>query len=101
MMYPDIFAMLGILLAMTGSSILYELLVIAVILLALFIILKLGKMLIGLVLNSIFGLIAIYLVNVLFGLGIAYNLLTLIVVAIFGIPAVAVIIILKFIGISI
>jgi hypothetical protein len=78
-----------------------EILVIAAILLVLYIILKLGKTIIGLILNSILGLIAIYLVNVIFGLGIIYNLLTLVVVAIFGLPAVAIIIILKLIGISI
>jgi hypothetical protein len=78
-----------------------EIVVIAAILVVLFIILKLGKILIGLILNSILGLIAIYLVNTIFSLGIIYNLLTLIVVAIFGLPAVAIIIILKLIGISI
>jgi inhibitor of the pro-sigma K processing machinery len=89
------------LLAISIGSVAFELVVIAAILLVLFIILKLGKLLIGLILNSILGLIAIYLVNALFGLGIIYNLITIIVVAIFGLPAVAVIIILKLIGISI
>jgi hypothetical protein len=78
-----------------------EIVVIAAILLVLYIILKLGKTILGLILNSILGLIAIYLVNTIFSLGIIYNLLTIIVVAIFGLPAVAVIIILKLIGISI
>jgi hypothetical protein len=78
-----------------------EIVVIAAILIVLYIILKLGKILIGLILNSILGLIAIYLVNTIFSLGIIYNLLTIIIVAIFGLPAVAVIIILKLIGFSI
>ena len=78
-----------------------EIVVIAAILLVLYIILKLGKTILGLILNSILGLIAIYLVNAIFSLGIVYNLLTIIVVAIFGLPAVAIIIILKLIGISI
>ena len=89
------------LLAITVGYIASEIVVIAAILLVLFIILKLGKVLVGLIINSILGLIAIYLVNVLFNLGIMYNLLTWIVVAIFGLPAVAAIIILKLIGISI
>jgi len=89
------------LLAITAGPVVSEVLVIAAILLVLFIVLKLGKILIGLILNSILGLIAIYLVNTIFSLGIIYNLLTLIVVAIFGLPAVAIIIILKLIGISI
>ena len=76
-----------------------EVVVIAAILVVLYIILKLGKLFIGLILNSIIGLIAIYLLNSLFGLGIAYNWIVIIVVAIFGLPAVAVIVILKFLGI--
>ncbi len=83
------------------GPVLSEILLIAAIMLILFIILKLGRVLIGLVLNSILGLIAIYLVNTLFNLGIAYNLLTIVIVAVLGLPAVAVIIILKLIGISI
>ena len=92
---------MNMLLAITLGSIASEVVVIAAILLVLFIILKLGKIIIGLVLNSILGLIAIYLVNTIFNLGIIYNLLTIIVVAIAGLPAVAIIIILKLIGISI
>lgn len=88
------------LLAITLGAVASEILVIAAILIVLFVILKLGKFLLGLVLNSILGLIAIYLVNAIFGLGIVYTLLTIVVVAIFGLPAVAIIIILKLIGIS-
>ncbi len=93
--------MLDILLVMTAGSIISEIIVIAAILIVLFVVLSLGKLFLGLLLNSILGLIALYIVNSLFGLGIAYNLVTIVVVAIFGLPAVAVIIILKLIGISI
>ncbi len=89
------------LLAITLGAIESEVVVIAAILVVLYIILKFGGILIGLVLNSVLGLIAIYLVNVIFNLGIIFNLLTLIVVAIFGLPAVGVIIILKLIGITV
>jgi SigmaK-factor processing regulatory protein BofA len=89
------------LLAITAGAIASEIVVIAAILVVLYVILKFGGIIIGLVLNSVLGLIAIYLVNVIFNLGIIYNLLTLIVVAIFGLPAVGVIILLKLIGISI
>ncbi len=89
------------LLAIVLGPIISEILIIAAILVVLFIILKLGNVIIGLILNSILGLIAIYLVNSLFNLGIVYDLLTWIVVAILGLPAVAVIIILKLLGISI
>lgn len=83
------------------GSVLSEVLVIAAILVVLYIVFKIGNMLIGLILNSILGLIAIYLMNVIFSLGITYDWITWIVVAIFGLPMVAVIIILKLIGISI
>ncbi len=89
------------LLAVILGPIVSEILIIAAILIVLFVILKLGNVIIGLILNSILGLIAIYLVNSLFNLGIVYDLLTWIVVAILGLPAVAVIIILKLLGISI
>ena len=78
-----------------------EIVLIAAILVVLFIILKLGKLVIGLILNSIVGLLAIYLVNSLFNLGITYNILTIIIVAITGIPGAAVIILLKLVGIPI
>lgn len=83
------------------GSVLSEILVIAAILLVLYVILKLGKFFIGLILNSILGLIAIYLINTYFALGIVINLLTIIIIAIFGLPAVAVIVILKLLGIQI
>lgn len=83
------------------SSFLYWLLIVAAIFLVIFIIFALGRVILGLLVNSILGLLAIYILNVVFGLGIAINLLTLILVAIFGLPAVAIIVILKLFGISI
>lgn len=88
-------------LTLAVGPIVSEVLVIAAILVVLYVILKLGNLLFGLILNSILGLIAIFLVNALFSLGIAYDLITVIVVAVFGLPAVAIIIILKLLGISI
>jgi hypothetical protein len=88
-------------LAVTLGPIVSEIVLIAAILLVLFIILKLGKLILGLILNSILGLLAIFAVNYLFNLGIAYNILTVIVVAITGLPGAAVIILLKLIGIPI
>jgi lipopolysaccharide export LptBFGC system permease protein LptF len=89
------------LLAITLGPLASEILVIAAILLVLYIILKSGNIILGLILNSVLGLIAIYVINALFSLGIAYNLITIIVVAVFGLPAVAVVVILKLLGISI
>lgn len=93
--------MLNILLAITLGPILSEILIIAAILVVLFIIFKLGNVMFGLILNSVLGLVALFIVNAIFGLAIVYNLLTIILVAVFGLPMVAVIIILKLIGVSI
>jgi hypothetical protein len=89
------------LLAITLGPVVSEIILIAAIIIVLFIILKLGKLILGLILNSILGLLAIFAVNYLFNLGIAYNLLTIIVVAITGIPGAVVIILLKLVGIPI
>ena len=89
------------LLALALGPVVSEIILIMAILIVLFIILKLGKLILGLILNSILGLLAIFAVNSLFNLGIAYNILTIIVVAITGIPGAAVIILLKLIGIPI
>lgn len=88
-------------LAITLGPVLSEVILIAAIIIVLFIILKLGKLILGLILNSILGLLAIFAVNYLFNMGIAYNLLTIIVVAITGIPGAVVIILLKLVGIPI
>lgn len=89
------------LLAITLGSVASEVLIIAAILLIVFVVFTLGRLLFGLILNSVLGFISIFLVNALFGLGISIDWVTIIVVAIFGLPAVAVIVILKLIGISI
>jgi hypothetical protein len=75
--------------------------IILAILLVLYIIIKGGGFILGLIVNSVLGLIAIIVVNAIFGLGIVFNLLTWIIVALFGLPAVLVIILLKLIGIPI
>jgi hypothetical protein len=96
-----LFALTNMLLAVALGPVVSEIVLIAAILLVLYIILKLGKFILGLILNSILGLLAIFAVNYLFNLGIAYNILTIIVVAITGLPGAAVIILLKLIGIPI
>jgi len=75
--------------------------IILAILLVLYIIIRGGGFILGLIVNSVLGLIAIVVVNAIFGLGIVFNLLTWIIVALFGLPAVLIIILLKLIGIPI
>lgn len=87
------------LLQLFTSSFYSEVLVILGIILVILIVFTLGRFIVGLIVNSVLGLIAIYLVNALFGLGIPYNLPVLVATAIFGLPAVAIIIILKLGGV--
>ena len=61
--------MFDLLLLVALGPILSELLIIAAILVVLFVILKLGRLILGLILNSILGLLLIWIVNALFGLG--------------------------------
>lgn len=91
----------ALLATITSGAILSEIIVIAAFLLILYVIFTVGEPILWLIVNSILGLIAIFLVNAIFGLGIVYDLLTWIVVALFGLPAVAIIILLKLLGISI
>ncbi len=78
-----------------SGSLVGEILVVAAIIVVVFLVFFLGRILMGLILNSVLGLIAIYLLNLIFGLGIPYSLAVIMATAIFGLPAVFVIIILK------
>lgn len=93
--------MLDILLGIFAGGLLSVIVMVAAIFLILFVVLKFGSIILGLILNSILGLIAIWLANSLFALGITYDWITWIVIVIFGLPAAAVIILLKMFGISI
>ena len=93
--------MLDILLGIFAGGLLSVIVMVAAIFFILFVVLKFGSIILGLILNSILGLIAIWLANSLFALGITYDWITWIVIAIFGLPAAAVIILLKMFGISI
>ena len=83
------------------NSLLSEILVIVGIFIVLYIIFKLGKFLLALLVNVILGFIAIFAINALFGIGIPWNLVVIVVTAILGLPGVALIIILKLIGIAV
>ncbi len=93
--------MMDVLFGIAAGAILSEIVVIAAIILVLYVIFKFGSVIFGLILNSILGLVLIWVANLLFGLGISFDLVTWIALAIFGLPAAAIIIVLKLIGISI
>ena len=85
-----------------AGGIVTEIISIALIFLVVYLVFKLGGKLLhiitGLVINSVLGLISIWLLNMWFALGITYSLLVIIGVAIFGLPAVMVIVILRLLG---
>lgn len=82
------------------NGILAEILLIIGIFLVLYIIFKLGRFVLGLIINVILGFIAILVINSIFGLGIPWDLINIIITALLGLPGVALIVILKLIGIS-
>ncbi len=82
-----------------GSGIVSALLLLIGIVLVVFIVFKLGKFILGLIVNIILGFIAILLLNSIFGLGIQWNWLVIVITAILGLPGVLIIVILKFLGV--
>ncbi|MCL5419553.1 MAG: pro-sigmaK processing inhibitor BofA family protein [Candidatus Marsarchaeota archaeon] len=84
-----------------GSGILSEIPLIVGAFVVLYIIFKLGKLVAGLIVNTVLGFISIYVLNSLFAFGIPWNWVVIIITAILGLPGVAIIILLKFLGISI
>lgn len=84
----------------SSASLSLALLFIEIVIVAL-IIFVLGRMIIGLLANSVLGLIAIFAINLFFGIGIPYSIPVLIVTALFGLPAVLILVILKLLGIPI
>ncbi len=91
------------LLAAGLGPLLSEIILIILIAIVLFLIFKIGKFIFrvigGLLMNSILGLVSLFILNSVFGLGLNLSLLEWIVVAILGLPAVFVIVILHLLGI--
>lgn len=79
-----------------------EIILVALIGIVLFIVFKIGKsilkLIFGIIINSILGIIAIFALNYLFKIGIPLGLATLIPTALFGLPAVGTFVILRFFG---
>ncbi len=84
-----------------AGGIVSEILIIIAIFAVLYIIFKLGNLILGLILNVILGFIAIFVLNSVFALGISIDLISIIIIAILGLPGTAIIVVLKLIGISI
>jgi predicted RND superfamily exporter protein len=82
-----------------------EILVIVAIAILLYIVYKIGKSLLkiilGIIINSILGVGVVWLVDLLFNMGIPLKVYTLIPLALFGLPAAGTLIILRFFGVVI
>lgn len=69
---------------------------------AILLIWKFGRFILGILANTILGFVTFFLVNYFFDLGIQYNNIAAIVItAVFGLPGAAVIIFLKLIGVAV
>ncbi len=97
-------ALLSLLLSFNiGSGVVSEIIIALLIALVLFIVFKIGKFVIklvlGILINSILGLLSIFALDWLFGAGIPLTLPILIATALFGLPAVFVFVILRLFGV--
>jgi hypothetical protein len=85
-----------------GGALASEIILIIVIAAVLFLIFKIGKLLLkiifGIIANSVLGVIAIFALDYFFSLGIPLGVPEIIASAIFGLPAVGTIVILKLFG---
>ncbi|MCL4374093.1 MAG: pro-sigmaK processing inhibitor BofA family protein [Candidatus Marsarchaeota archaeon] len=88
-----------------GGAIASEIILVLAIALVIFIIFKVGKLLLkiifGIIANSILGIIAIFALDYFFGIGIPTGIPEIASTAIFGLPAVGTMVILRLFGIPI
>lgn len=82
-----------------------EIIVIVAIAILLYIVYKIGKSLLkiilGIIINSVLGIGVVWLVDLLFNMGIPLKVYTLIPLALFGLPGAGTLIILRFFGVVI
>ncbi len=86
-----------------GSAVVSEIVVAALIAVVLFVIFKIGKVILkaifGLIINTILGLIAIFALNYIFDIGIPIGWATMVPTILFGLPSVGTMVILRLFGI--
>jgi inhibitor of the pro-sigma K processing machinery len=82
-------------------EILYSFGVLVLAIILVYIVFRIGKMILGLLTNIVLGFISLFAINLLFGIGIPYDLAAIILTALFGVVGVFILLLLKFIGISI
>ncbi len=85
-----------------GSGVVSEVIVIGLIALVLFIVMKVARLFLrlvfGIIMNSILGVMLLFILNYLFGLGVVLTWAVFIPIAIFGLPATGTIVLLKVLG---
>jgi hypothetical protein len=81
-------------------SLLSWLIIIVGLAIVIFIIWKLGKLIFGLISNTILGLLTLFLLNTFLGLGVPYDIPVVVVTALFGMVGIAVIVVLKLLGVT-
>ena len=86
-----------------GSAVMGELTLIALIAVVLFLVFIVGKTIlkfvIGIILNSVLGVISLYILDFVFNMGIPIKVYTVAAAAVFGLPAVGTFVILRLFGI--
>lgn len=82
-------------------NLLSGLLLVAGLAIVIFIVWRLGKLIFGLISNTILGLLTLFLLNNFLGLGIPYDTPVLVVTAVFGMIGIAIIALLKFLGVTV
>ncbi len=87
-----------------GAGIVSELVIIGLIALVLFVVMKLAKLIFrlvfGIIINSVLGVMLILILNYLFALGINLSWQVLVPIAVFGLPASGTLVLLKLLGVS-
>lgn len=94
-----IFTLFALALPSLGGSIASEAILVLAILAVLFLIFRMGKFILGVIINSILGLIAIFALDAIFSIGIPINVLTIVATALFGLPAVAIMVLFRLGGV--
>ncbi|MGC8495850.1 MAG: pro-sigmaK processing inhibitor BofA family protein [Candidatus Micrarchaeia archaeon] len=88
--------------AIFGSALVSEIILVALIAIVLYIVFKIGKLLLriifGIIANSILGIIAIYVLDYTFALGIPISTPVIASAALFGLPAVGTMVIFRLFG---
>lgn len=81
--------------------IVYSFVMLVAALIVVYIVFKLGKLILALLSNIVLGFVSLFLINMLFGMDIAMDLPAIVITAILGVLGAAVLVVLKFLGIAI